>query len=142
HYEYDANGNRLVRPGLTASPVYDNQDRLLSYGPCAYTYQNDGSMHTKTCPDGTSTYDYDAFGNLRRVTLPNGTVITYLIDGQNRRVGKKVNGTLVEGFVYDDQLKRVGWYDGTGALKGQFVFGTDGNTPAYMVKAGAVYEFV
>ncbi|TMB21426.1 MAG: RHS repeat protein [Deltaproteobacteria bacterium] len=46
HYEYDANGNRLVGPGLTVSPVYDNQDRLLSYGSCAYSYKTDGSLQT------------------------------------------------------------------------------------------------
>ena len=142
HYEYDANGNRLVGPGLSASPVYDNQDRLLSYGTCTYTYKNDGSLQTKTCPDGTTTYDYDAFGNLRGVTLPNGTVITYLIDGQNRRVGKKVNGTLVESFLYEGDLHRVGWYDGTGALKAQFSFGERLQVPEYMSKAGQNYRLV
>jgi len=29
-----------------------------------------------------------------QVTLPDGTAIDYLIDGRNRRVGKKVDGTL------------------------------------------------
>jgi len=142
HYEYDANGNRLVGPGLTASPAYDNQDRLLSYGDCTYAYKNDGSLQTKTCPSGTTTYDYDAFGNLRGVTLPSGTAITYLIDGQNRRVGKKINGALVESFVYEDDLKRVGWYDGTGALKAQFVFGNSGSTPDLMTIAGVAYRLV
>jgi hypothetical protein len=32
------------------------------------------------------------------VTLPNGTQITYLVDGQNHRIGKKINGTLVQAF--------------------------------------------
>ncbi len=54
HYEYDANGNRTVAPGLTASPVYDSQDRLLSYGDCTYAYMADGSLQTKTCPEGTT----------------------------------------------------------------------------------------
>jgi RHS repeat-associated protein len=142
HYEYDANGNRLVGPGLTASPVYDNQDRLLSYGGCTYHYKADGSLQTKTCPDGSTTYDYDPFGNLRGVTLANGTAITYLIDGQNRRVGKKVNGALVESFLYEDDLGRVGWYDGTGGLKAQFFFDIQGEAPAYMIKAGQSYKFV
>jgi RHS repeat-associated protein len=131
-----------VGPGLIASPLYDAQDRLLSYGNCTYGYKADGSLQTKTCPDGTTTYDYDAFGNLRGVTLPNGTAITYIIDGQNRRVGKKVNGTLVESFLYDDQLKRVGWYDGTGAIKAQFVFGLEEDAPALMVKGGQTYRLV
>ena len=141
-YHYDVNGNRLVGPGLTTSPVYDNQDRLLSYADCSYTYKNEGSLQTKTCPDGTTAYDYDAAGNLRGVILPNGTSITYFIDGQNRRVGKKINGTLVESFVYQDDLHRVGWYDGSGALKAQFVFGQRIQVPEYMSKSGTTYKLV
>jgi RHS repeat-associated protein len=142
HYAYDANGNRTMGPGLVASPVYDNQDRLLSYGNCTYAYKADGSLQTKTCAGATTTYDYDAFGNLRGVTLPNGTAITYIIDGQNRRVGKKVNGALVESFVYEDQLKRVGWYDSNGALKAQFVFGLREQVPDFMLKASQYYKLV
>jgi RHS repeat-associated protein len=142
HYEHDANGNRLVGPGLTASPVSDNQDRLLSYGSCSYSYKADGSLQTKTCPDGTTTYDYDAFGNLRGVGLANGTAISYVIDGQNRRVGKKVNGTLVESFLYERNLKRVGWYDATGALKAQFIFGARSSVPEFMVKGAATYRLI
>ncbi len=39
----------------------------------------------------------------RQVPVPapvSGTRIDYLIDGQNRRVGKKVNGTLVKAWLY------------------------------------------
>ncbi len=76
HYTYDANGNRTAGPALTTSPVYDSQDRLLNYGNCEYSYKPDGSLQTKTCPDGVTTYDYDSFGNLRGVMLPGGTAIT------------------------------------------------------------------
>jgi hypothetical protein len=41
------------------------------------------------------------------VDLPSGSSIDYVIDGQNRRVGKKVNGTLTQGFLYQNQLKPV-----------------------------------
>jgi len=142
HYEYDANGNRTVGPGLSVSPVYDAQDRLLSYGECTYVYKADGSLQTKTCPDGTAVYDHDAFGNLRGVALPNGTSITYIIDGQSRRVGKKVNGLLVESFLYEDDLKRLAWYDGGGSLKAQFIFGSRRHVPDYMIKSGVNYKFV
>ena len=47
---------------------------------------------------------FHALGNLRSVTLPNGTLIEYVIDGRNRRVGKKVNGTLVKRWVYANAL--------------------------------------
>src|SRR4051794_20305138 len=43
HYDYDANGTRLAAPNITASPVYDAQDRLTSYGSCTYGYKPDGS---------------------------------------------------------------------------------------------------
>jgi RHS repeat-associated protein len=142
HYEYDSNGNRTVGPGLVASPVYDNQDRLLSYGDCTYAYKPDGSLQTKSCTGAITTYDYDAFGNLRHVTLPTGTNIDYVIDGQNRRVGKKVNGALVESFLYEDDFKRVGWYDGTGALKAQFIFDQYQYTPRFVVKPSGSYTIV
>ena len=142
HYEYDSNGNRTVGPGLLASPVYDNQDRLLSYGNCSYTYKADGSLQTKICAGAVTTYDYDAYGNLRGVTLANGTAITYITDGQNRRIGKKVNGALLEGFLYSDGLERVAWTDGTGALKAQFVFGQHHHVPDYMIKSGVIYRVV
>src|SRR5438105_14194231 len=67
---------------------------------------------------------------------------TYLIDGQSARLGKKVAGTLVETFVFEADAKRVGWYDGAGVLKAQFVFGCHPQVPAFMVKGGTVYRFV
>jgi YD repeat-containing protein len=105
-------------------------------------YRADGALQTKTCPNGVTAYDYDAFENLRGVTLPNGTAITYIIDGQNRRIGKKINGTLVESFVYEDQLKRLGWYDGTGALKAQFVFVRRRYVPDLMIKGGQTFRLI
>ena len=50
---------------------------------------------------------YDLLGKLTHVTLPDGTNIEYVIDGRNRRVGKKVNGVLVQGFLYQDQLDNL-----------------------------------
>lgn len=143
HYEYDASGNRLVGPGLTVSPVYDAQDRVRSYGACTYAYKNEGSLQTKTCLDGTTTYDYDALGTLRAVILPNGTSITYLIDGQNRRVGKRVNGVVMEGFLYRKQFQPVAWLNGDGTVRARFVYGRKPNVPEYMVtSAGAVYRLI
>jgi RHS repeat-associated protein len=143
HYDYDANGNRLTAPNITASPVYDAQDRLTSYGSCTYGYKPDGSLQTKTCPEGTTSYDYDAFGNLRHVTLPDGTAIDYLVDGQNRRIGKKVNGVMVEGFLYRNQLQPAAWLNGDGTVRARFIYGGKPNVPEYMVTSGgAMYRLV
>jgi YD repeat-containing protein len=56
---------------------------------------------------GTTTHTYDLVGNLIAVQLPDGRLIEYLIDGQNRRIGKKVDGVLVQGWLYRDRLKAV-----------------------------------
>lgn len=39
-YTYDANGNRMRAEGEqpSADATYDDQDRLLTYGPSSYTY--------------------------------------------------------------------------------------------------------
>ncbi len=71
-----------------------------------------------TCGLGgqTVSYSYDVFGNLRSLTLPDGIQIDYVIDAANRRVGKKVNGALVKGWLYKDQLFPVAELDGAGAI--------------------------
>jgi RHS repeat-associated protein len=87
-------------------------------------------------------YHYDVLGNLRHVDLPNGTAIDYLIDGQNWRIGKQVNGVLKQSFLYQDQLRPVAELDGNNAIVSRFVYADKGNVPAYMVKGGAIYRIL
>jgi YD repeat-containing protein len=93
-YTYDSTGNRqsFTGPNGTVTGTYDNQDRLLTYGGRIYIYTLNGELLTKIVDTDTTRYNYDAFGNLVSVRLPDGTYIEYVIDGQNRRVGKKLNG--------------------------------------------------
>lgn len=93
-------------------------------------------------PIEVTSYSYDDFGNLTHVTMPDGITIDYVIDARNRRVGKKVNGTLVQGFLYRDQLNPVAELDGSSAIIARFVYGTRSNVPDYMVKGGATYRYV
>jgi RHS repeat-associated protein len=76
------------------------------------------------------------------VTLPDGQQISYVVDGDNRRIGKRVNGTLVEGFLYQDDLRPVAHLDGDGALVSQFVYATRPNVPDYLIKAGRTYRII
>jgi RHS repeat-associated protein len=145
HYEYDANGNRLsvTRSGSgTVSGSYDAQDRLVSYGAVSYTYTANGDLLSTTSGTETTTYSYDVFGNLTNVRLPNGNQIEYVIDGQNRRIGKRVNGTLTQGFLYSSQLRPAAELDGSGTVVSRFVYGTKINVPEYMVKASTTYRLV
>jgi YD repeat-containing protein len=115
---------------------------MLSYGGNTYQYTANGELASKTDAEGTTVYDYDVLGNLRAVTLPDGTRIEYVIDGLNRRIGKKVNGALVQGFLYQDQLSPVVELDGSGNVVARFVYATGINVPDYMVKGGITYRIL
>jgi RHS repeat-associated protein len=55
-----------------------------------------------------------------------------------------VNGTLVQGFLYENQLEPVAELDGNGTLISRFVYcgcGA-GNIPQYMVKNGVTYRII
>jgi len=101
-----------------------------------------GELATKTVGTNTTTYTYDELGNLTRVVLPSGTQIDYLIDGQNRRIGKKIGGVLTQGYLYDGQLRLVAELDGAGNLVSRFVYGTKANVPDYMIKGGVTYRII
>jgi RHS repeat-associated protein len=73
---------------------------------------------------------------------PDGRTLGYVVDGLNRRVGKKVNGVLAEGFLYDGQLRPVAWLDGTGAVKATFVYGLHVNVPEYMTTGAGTFRIV
>jgi RHS repeat-associated protein len=146
-YGYDLNGNRIEAftsfPNVTSvSATYDDQDRLLTYGAAAFTYTDNGELRTKTENGGTTSYAYDVMGNLRIVDLPDGTHIEYLVDGRGRRVGKKVNGTLVQAFVYGSQLAPVAELNGGGNVVSRFVFGTKVNVAEYVVKGSTTYRLI
>jgi RHS repeat-associated protein len=143
-FAYDSNSNRqsITSTSGTINGSYDAQDRLLSYGTTNYTYTSNGDLRTKVTSTGTSTYTYDALGNLLTAILENGTRIDYLIDAQNRRIGKKVNGVLAKGWLYQNRLKPVAELDGTGHLVSRFVYATTTAAPSYMVRAGKTYAII
>ena len=142
--EYDGNGNRVrvTSPSGVLVATYDEQDRMLAYGNTSYTYGRNGELRTKTREAEVSQYEYDVLGNLRRVTLPDGNVIDYVVDGINRRVGKKVNGVLVQGFLYQGQLEVAAELNGAGNVVSRFVYGSRPTVPDYLVKSGTTYRLV
>jgi RHS repeat-associated protein len=143
-YGYEANGNRLTHttPGGTDEATYDADDRLLTAGGATYTYTDAGALHTRTDAAGVTRFDYDEIGNLRSVLLPDGRRIDYVIDARDRRVGKKIDGTLVQGWLYGDDLRIIAELDGTGTIVSRFVYGTRTNVPDYLTRDGHTYRIV
>src|SRR5262249_23596581 len=84
----------------------------------------------------------DVLGNLVAVTLPTGTQITYLVDGRNRRIGKQINGTLMQGFLYQDGLLPVAELDGSNSVVSRYVYASRNNVPDYLIKGGTLYRTI
>jgi RHS repeat-associated protein len=144
------NGNRLTENGLPWGTV-DAQDRLLTSAAlgASYTYTAAGNLASKTLtvgPNaGTTAYTWDRFGALRSVTLPasaGGAVVTYVTDGQGRRVARNVNGVTSRGWLYDGQLRVVAELGASGAVESRFVYASRSNVPDTMVRSASTYRFV
>ena len=133
-FTYDDNGNRDAGAGAS----YDEQDRLTARSGVSFSYTHDGRLEQKIDGSATTDYTYDALSGLRRVQRPSQPDIDYVIDGRGRRIGKKVGGSLVRAWLYRDDLNPVAELgaDGT-TLVAQFVYGTKGHVPEYMVKVGS-----
>jgi RHS repeat-associated protein len=146
---YDSNGNRLSSTvsgvGVT-NYVYDDQDRLTmasgSSGTVTFSYTSNGELSRKMSGADTTHYRYDAFGNLVKVILPSHDSIEYLIDGQNRRVGRKFNGSTTHRWLYQNQLSPVAEVDSVGNVLSRFVYGSRVNVPDYMIRGSSVYRFI
>ncbi len=146
-YKYDLNGNRVEVIGVRASifATYDEQDRLLQYGNKKYRYNANGELIEKLETSGRrnkTTYLYDSVGSLKSVALPNRNVISYIMDGQNRRIAKKVNGRLVQGFIYQSQTQVAAELDASGKIIKQFIYGSKINIPDYMIFQGKEYRII
>lgn len=139
-YTYDANGNRLTTDGVVAT--YDAQDRLTASGAVTFTYKPSGDLVSKAIPGQTTTYTYDALGNLTAVALPGGPAVSYVIDGLNRRIGRRLNGVFVQGFLYQDGLNIVGELDGANQLVSRFVYADRDDVPAFMFKGGDTFRII
>ena len=99
-----------------------------------------GELLGKHLGGSTTSYVTDSLGRLQSVTLPTGHVVSYVYDGSNRRVGKKIDGVLQQGFLYRDAIKPAVELDGAGNVLSRFVYGTNAITPDYVVKGGSTYK--
>jgi RHS repeat-associated protein len=143
-YTYDANSNRLLKatPSGSESGTYDAQDRMTSYAGATYALTANGDLQSKTDAAGTTNYTYDELCNLIAAILPDGRHIDYVVDGQNRRIAKKVNGVVVQRLVYSDALRPAAEVNGSGEVVTRFVYGTRANCPDLISKGDNTYRII
>jgi RHS repeat-associated protein len=99
------------------------------------------ASRTNTLLSQTRYFVYDVQGNLLQVTLENGDVISYEIDGLNRRIGKKINGNVVRRYLWD-KSQLVAEINSYGTLIRRYVYATKSNVPDYYVEGGVNYKIV
>ena len=138
---YDDNGNRISENGSQIAS-YDSEDRLQTYRNNSYSYNAAGDLTAKTTTAGTTGYSYDALGNLTQVKLPGGKTIDYLIDPADRRIGKKVNGQLQYGLIYQDSLRPIAEIKPGGGIRTIFIYAEKANVPSIMIRDNIRYRMI
>lgn len=115
-FSYDKNGNRSAARFGGATYKYTTSsasNRLNSTtGPApakVNTYDAAGNLTS----DGTIQYSYASSGRLQSA-LAGGINTTYHYNGLGQRVAKSEQKRLIAHYVYDDQGRLLGEYDGTG----------------------------
>jgi RHS repeat-associated protein len=143
-YEYDENGNRtLIKlEGKAATAEFDAQDRLSRQGDVRFDYSLNGELATKEDAAGTTKYTYDTLGNLLSVVQPNVGEVEYVIDPAGRRVGKKLDGKLLKGFLYRSALQPIAELDGAGKVTSVFVYASRPNVPDYLIRGTTTYRII
>jgi RHS repeat-associated protein len=145
-YAYDENGTRVfemntLRGIPNRSYEYSDEDHLLKAGEWTYQYDLDGFLTAKinsTAPADRSLYSYSARGELLTVILPDGRRIDYVCDPLGRRIAKKVNGVVVEKYLWQGLTRLLAVYDGGNNLRQRFEY-ADERMPIAMKMGSAAY---
>ena len=145
-YAYDENGTRIFEMntlrGIPAkSYQYSHEDHLLKAGEWTYQYDLDGFLTNKTNstnPTNKTQYFYSSRGELLTAILPDGRRIDYVCDPLGRRIAKKVNGVVVEKYLWQGLTRLLAVYDGGNILRQRFEY-ADERMPVAMRMGGATY---
>ena len=117
---------------------YDDEEHLLSTEDTDYQYDLDGFLQYKTLSAGTTYYEYSTRGELLSVDLPDNTTIEYVYGPLGRRIAKKINGTIVEKYLWSGLTTLLAIYDGSDNLVMRFKY-ADSRMPVALEKAGVIY---
>ena len=126
-YTYDDNGNRTLETntlrGIASRALtYSDEDHLITAGTDTYQFDVDGFLTQKTTSAGLTTFDYSSRGELLNTTLSNGTIISYDHDPMGRRITKKVDGVIVEKYLWTGTIKLLAVFDGSDNLVMRFEY--------------------
>lgn len=142
-YRYNANGVRIYEMnsarGITGRAFsYSDDDHLLEAGDASYEYNADGFLQTRAGVSGITSYSYSSLGELLWVELPDGRFIEYIHDPLGRRIAKKIDGQIVEKYLWQGRTRLLAVYDGNDNLLIRFEYADD-RMPVAMTREGVRY---
>jgi RHS repeat-associated protein len=120
------------------SLTYSDEDHLLTAGTTTYQYNVDGFLTKKTRGTDISTYDYSSRGELQSIIIPDGRFIAYIHDPLGRRIAKKINGVIVEKYLWQGLTRLLAVYDGNDNIIMRFDY-ADGRMPVAMTSSNNAY---
>jgi RHS repeat-associated protein len=142
-YQYDVNGTRIyemnTQRGIAGrSLIYSAESQLLVAGSTTYQYNADGFLTFKTEGADITSYDYTSRGELQSVVLPDGRIIEYIHDPLGRRIAKKIDGIIVEKYLWQGLTRLLAVYDGNDNILMRFEY-ADGRMPVAMTSGNSTY---
>ncbi len=143
-YTYDGNSNRtsVASASTSESATFDAQDRLVTVGSTSCTYSSNGELTQKQQGSNATALTYNGLGLLKKVVTPSSKTIEYLFDGEGRRIGKRVNRTLAQGWIYKDALAPVATVDTNGTLQQRYVYASRPHVPDYIIQGASTYRII
>ncbi|WP_263452349.1 PKD domain-containing protein [Hyalangium gracile] len=143
-FTYDANGNRTAweEGGLRVEARYDEQDRILSSGELRFEHSPEGELLARARGTQEERFTFTAEGELASVTGLGGRRVEYVIDPEGRRLGKRVDGKLTQGFLYDELDRVIAELDGSGAVVSRFFYGSRPHVPDGFIRGGRQYRII
>lgn len=136
-YSYDAVGNR-TSSHRSATYSYNPFNRLSATDSATYTYDNNGSMTSRTDSEGTLNFTPDSEGRILNAYRFDGPMgfewAEYTYDALGRRISKNEEYDLPRQFTYDgDNLLISTW----GGLPTKYVNGPGIDNPLSVKVAGS-----
>jgi len=142
-YHYDSNGNRILetntRRGINSRALsHSIEDHTETAGGITYQYDPDARLAARIEGGARTEYSYATTGELLSVTLPDSRVISYVNDPLGRRIAKKIDGVVVEKYLWSGLTTLLAVYDGNDTLRQRFEY-ADERMPAAMTAGGFTY---
>ncbi len=134
-------------PTPVVSATYNEANQMLTFQPendatWNMTYDENGNLTSITNSCGTITYTWDARNRLIGI---NGftadcspLTANFKYDALGRRIAKRINGQVVEKYLWSGRIRLLAVYDNAGNLLMRFNYADD-RVPYSMESGGQIY---